>query len=84
MLVVDKPRVAFVLFSLTPVLSPGEREDRIQSCEESHDGIRHRKIGEYQDVGCCSLSLRERVRVRGKWQNTIPAFISWPTLMPGT
>ena len=44
---------------LTPALSLGERENRPQSAGET------RVIGLFATELSCSLSLRERVRVRG-------------------
>jgi hypothetical protein len=50
---------ARVPFPLTPILSLRERENGLQSLDEPGT------LGTCEARGCDSLSLRERVRVRG-------------------
>ena len=56
----------FVSFPLTPALSLGERENRPPSPRRTRDGICRTMIENNETRNCCSLSPRERVRVRGK------------------
>ncbi len=53
-------------FPLTPALSLGERENRIQIRDETNDGICRALIEKCRASGGCSLSPGERVRVRGE------------------
>jgi hypothetical protein len=63
-----------VLFPLTPSLSLEERENRIQSFSQIRALDLRGGSPEFQpSAGCCSLSPRERVRVRG---NDALAFLS--------
>jgi hypothetical protein len=55
-----------VAFPLTPALSRGERENGFQSWRKIRGWIRERCLQNTGMFSRCSLSPRERVRVRGK------------------
>jgi hypothetical protein len=50
----------------TPALSPVERENLILVFGIPERGVCHTGVKQHEGYGCCSLSLRERVRVREK------------------
>jgi len=60
------------LFPLTPALSPGER------VEPAPHGEQSRALGFPRRQARCSLSLRERVRVRGNGANAPLAYRTVP------
>ena len=59
-------------FPLTPALSLGER------VKQSRPGEQSRPVGLALRDARCSLSLRERVRVRGNGANSHPAYRTNP------
>jgi hypothetical protein len=61
----------FVSFPLTPALSLGERGNRSQSPGKSTAGFCSVALNNMNVSNGCSLSRRERVRVRGNTANFI-------------
>src|SRR2546426_162699 len=59
--------MGYAQFPLTPSLSPRERENGPPPLDHTRAGAAQLPSAKHQADACCSLSLRERVRVRGKY-----------------
>jgi len=59
--------IGYTRFPLTPALSPEERENGPLHLDHTRAGVCPTTIAKHQSDACCSLSLRERVTVRGKY-----------------
>jgi hypothetical protein len=74
--VVGKSAFSRILFPLTPALSLGERENRSPSYGKTCDGFGRTNSGKQSSGDGGSLSLRERVRVRGNRANFVFGFVA--------